>query len=119
MEGLTLASGQAFSCTVTQKELVRQAEDQPELPCSSIDVQLQEGEAAVSCRIGLLTLRAVGVVEVNECQISIHIVRGTAGFVQVAQQMIDANIQRIPVGHVCVEAVEIKEGALQVRGYGR
>jgi len=119
IQGLTLEPGQSFDCTFDQQELTQRLGEQPDLPCSSVDVVLENGEAVVTCHMGLLELTAVGVVEVEECEMSIRIVRGTAGFAQLAQEMLEANAQLFPIDRICVESAEIGDGTIEISGYGR
>jgi len=115
---LTLAPGQSFTCSVTDDELVDQITKVPDLPCSDVQIAFDDGEIQVSCRIGI-RLTAVGELSVQNCQATMAIVRGTPGFTQVVQTLLDQYAVLLPYDRVCVEEATAGDGVLTVSGYGK
>jgi hypothetical protein len=115
---LTLAPGQSFTCSVTDDELVAQVAKVPDLPCSDVQIEFDDGEIQVSCRMGV-RLTAVGELSVQDCRATMEIVRGTPGFTQVVQTLLDQYVVLLPYDRVCVEGATVGEGVLTVSGYGK
>ena len=53
------------------------------------------------------------------CRMSIQIVRGTIGFTQVVQELLDEHAQLVPYDAICVEAATVGDGEIEIKGYGR
>jgi hypothetical protein len=115
---LTLVSGQSFTCSVSDQELVAEIAKVPDLPCSNVQVAFTDGEIQVSCRMGI-RLSAVGEITVQNCQATMQVVRGTPGFTQVVQALLDQYASLAPYDRVCVEEATVGEGVLTVSGYGK
>ena len=115
---LTLMPGQAFACTVSQEALNEQLRQQPDLPCSDVGVTLTDGEIRLVCQMGI-RLTATGTVDVQDCRMSITIVKGTIGFTQVVQTLLDEGLLLVPYDKVCVEQATVGNGEIAVSGYGR
>ena len=115
---LTLAPGQSFTCSVTDDELVDQIAKVPDLPCSDVQIAFDDGEIQVSCRMGI-RLTAVGELSVQDCRATMAIVRGTPGFTQVVQTLLDQYAVLLPYDRVCVEEATVGDGVLTVSGYGK
>ena len=115
---LTLAPGQSFTCTVADDELVEQVSKVPDLPCSDVQVEFADGEIQVSCRMGI-RLTAVGELSVQNCQATMEIVRGTPGFTQVVQTLLDQYAGLLSNDRVCIEETTVEDGVLTVSGYGK
>jgi hypothetical protein len=115
---MSIAPGQSFRCTVRQEQLSAQIARQPNVPCSEIEVTLDDGQIAVSCRMGL-RLSATGVVETKDCRASIRVTRATMGFTQIVQELLDENMQLVPYDLICVEQVEIDDGQMTIAGHAR
>jgi len=113
---LCIAPGQSFQCTVRQEQLSAQIAQQPNVPCSEVKVTLDDGQIAVSCRMGL-RLSATGVVEIEDCRASIRVTRATMGFTQIVQELLDENMQLMPYDLICVEQVEIDDGQMTIAGH--
>jgi hypothetical protein len=115
---LTIVPGQQFACTIRQEDLTRRINQQPDIPCSDVSITMANGEVQVTCWLGV-KLNATGVVRVGNCRMSIRIVRGTVGFTQVVQNLLDTNAQLVPYDAICVEQATIGDGEIAIRGYGR
>ena len=115
---LTIVPGQRFACTIGQDALTERINEQPDVPCTDVTVTMADGEIRVTCRMGV-RLNAVGVVDVDDCRVSIQIVRGTIGFTQVVQALLDANTQLIPYDAICIEQAEVTDGQIEIEGHGR
>ena len=50
---------------------------------------------------------------------TIQIVKGTVGFTQVVQDLLDASSQLIPYDAICVEQATVADGEIRLSGYGR
>ena len=50
---------------------------------------------------------------------SIRIVRGTIGFVQAVQSLLDANAHLVPHDVICIEEAKVGDGEIAISGYGR
>ena len=118
MEGLTIAPGQQFFCTIGQQDLTRRINQQPDLPCTNVEVTFASGEIGLTCSLGI-KLQATGVVQVENCRMSIRIVKGTVGFTQVVQGLIDEYAQLVPEDLICVEEATVGDGVVEISGYGR
>jgi hypothetical protein len=114
---LTLVAGQQFACTISQEALTARLRQQPDLPCSEIGVALDDGEVRLTCQMGI-RLNATGVVQVQDCRASVRIVRGTIGFTQVIQNLIDQNAGLVPDA-ICVEEATVAHGEIAISGHGR
>ena len=111
-------SGQRFSCTIGQQDLTDRINQQPDVPCTNVQVTFADGEIGLACTVGI-RLRATGVTEVENCRVSIRIVKGTIGFTQVVQGLIDEYAQLVPEDLICVEEATVGDGTITVSGYGR
>ena len=115
---MTIIPGQQFECTIRQEDLSAKINQQPDIPCDDVSITMANDEVQVTCRMGI-KLNAVGVVDVNDCRMSIRIVRGTIGFAQVVQNLLDANAQLVPYDVICVEQATVGDGTIAISGYGR
>jgi len=61
----------------------------------------------------------VGELSVQDCRATMDIVRGTPGFTQVVQTLLDQYVVLLPYDRVCVEEATVGEGVLTVSGYGK
>jgi hypothetical protein len=115
---LTIVPGQQFACTIHQQDLSAKINQQPDIPCNDVSISMANDEVQVTCRMGI-KLNAIGVVDVDDCRMSIRIVRGTIGFVQAVQSLLDANAQLVPYDVICVEQATVGDGTIAISGYGR
>jgi hypothetical protein len=115
---LTISPGQRFSCTIGQQDLTAWINQQPDVPCTNVEITFAGGEVGLACSVGI-TLRAVGVVQVDNCRVSVRIVKGTIGFTQVVQGLIDQYAVLVPEDLICFEEVTVGDGVVEIRGYGR
>jgi hypothetical protein len=116
---ITLAPGQAFVCTIDEQQLTEQLDARPENPCADTNVAFRDdGRVYVTCRMGL-TMRATGVVEVDDCRMDLRIISGTFGFAQLIQGLIDQNEAFMPYNRICIDDAEVSEGQITVWGHGR
>jgi hypothetical protein len=115
---LTIVSGQRFDCTISQEQLTEQINQQPGIPCADVRITLQDGEITVVCWVGL-KLSATGVAVVEDCRMRIQVTRGTVGFKQKVQELLDANAESVPYDAICIDEVEIADGEIRIGGYGR
>jgi hypothetical protein len=115
---LTIVPGQQFACTIYAADLSKRINQQPDIPCSDVSIAMADDEVQLTCRMGI-RLNATGVVQVSDCRMSIQIVRGTIGFTQVVQDLLDQNAQLVPYDLICVEEATIGEGKVEISGYGR
>ncbi len=118
LSSLTIAPGQPFTCTIDDQALNEQIAEYPDLPCSELEVRFTDGEVRMVCKMGI-RMTAAGVVEVDDCQASIRIVRGTVGFAQAVQTLLDEYTQLAPYDVVCIEEATLGEGTITISGRGR
>jgi hypothetical protein len=115
---LTIVPGQRFTCTIHESDLTKRISQQPGIPCSDVNITFADDEVQLTCRMRI-RLRAVGTVKAENCRMSIQIVRGTIGFTQVVQELLDENAQLVPYDLICVEEATIGDGEIEIKGYGR
>jgi hypothetical protein len=115
---IELAPGQTFSCSVTEEELTKLANDYPESPCNETTITLEDGEIEVTCDIGIkmsATLRAI----VEDCRIQLDVLRGTLGFRQIVQELISTQFDVIQYDDICVDSMVVDQGRITITGRGR
>lgn len=110
--------GQQFTCTIHEDDLTEQINRQPDIPCSNVNITFADDEVQLTCQMGI-RLKAIGAVKAENCRMSIQIVRGTIGFTQVVQELLDENAQLVPYDVICVEEATIGDGEIEIKGYGR
>ena len=118
MATIELAPGQAFSCSVTEEELTRLANDYPESPCSETAVELEDGEIEVTCHIGI-KMSATLVAIAENCLNRLEVLGGTMGFRQIVQEIIRTQFDVIQYDTICVDSVVADDGQITVAGHGR
>jgi hypothetical protein len=115
---MTILPGQRFSCAIGQQDLTDRINQQPDVPCTDVQVAFENGEIRLTCAMGI-RLQAIGAAQVADCRLSIRIVRGTIGFTQVVQGLIDESAQLVPEELICVEEATVGDGVIEISGYGR
>jgi hypothetical protein len=81
-------------------------------------VTLTDGEIRLVCQMGI-KMTATGVVDVQDCHMVITIVKGTIGFAQVVQTLLDEGLLLVPYDKVCIEQATVGDGVIAMSGYGR
>jgi hypothetical protein len=123
-EGLTdlanmrLAPGQRFECTVRQETLTALATSYEDSPCSETRFTLDNGEIRVECRMGV-TMSATLAVRAQGCRIALQVLKGTMGFKNVVQELIETQFNAIRYDDICMEQIVVDDGRISVSGYGR
>jgi hypothetical protein len=115
---MDVAPGQRFVCTAHQDQITEQLRSTSNVPCREVSVSFDEGRFTLECKMGI-TVRAVGVVTTEACQLDVVIVEGTVGFADAAQLMVDALLPNLSSEGVCLDRVVIDEGEVELAGYGR
>lgn len=118
LAGIQLAPGQTFNCTLHEEELTELANNYPDSPCSQTRFTLDDGEIGVECRMGL-RMQATLVAETENCRLELEVVRGTVGFKQIVQELIATQFDVIQYDTICIDQIEIDDGAITLAGYGR
>jgi hypothetical protein len=115
---MSIAPGQRFDCTVSQEYLNQQVSRVPDLPCSDVNITLQDGLVKLSCRLGI-KVSATLEVEAEACQLRLRVTKAPLGTAQMLQDVIDTQTAAIPYEAICVERATVGEGQIEVSGYGR
>jgi len=113
-----LAPGQTFRCTIGQQELTDLANTYPDSPCSEARFEFDDGEIDVECRMGV-RMQATLAAQAQNCRVGVKVLRGTAVFKRVVQELITTQFNVIRYDTICVDQLEIDNGQLTVGGYGR
>jgi hypothetical protein len=117
LNGLSLVSGQAFRCSVTEEELNAALAAQPELPCQPVSLALVDGEIELTCGIAGFDLRIAMALEVADCRADIRVVGGAPGLTEFLEDQIAQYVELVPYDQVCVERAEVTAGVATVEGY--
>ena len=114
---LTVVPGQDFECTISQERLTEQLQRIPDLPCSIVTATLDNGQMELACRI-FIKVSVIVELEARDCKPVVRVVGGTAGFADVVQDMIDAEMGKLPYDVACIEQIAIDDGEMTISGYG-
>jgi hypothetical protein len=118
VDELTVAPGQRFKCTVHQDQITQELDAVPDLPCSNIDVTLDNGQIEVICQV-FFQVRIAAAVQAKDCWVDVKVTEGPMGLVSEIEDMIQTELARAPKDEVCIEEIAIDDGQMTVSGYGR
>jgi hypothetical protein len=115
---MQLAPGQRFECTIQEETLTDLANSYAESPCSETRFKFDNGEIEVQCHMGLAMSAALEA-QVQDCRVALRVLRGTFGFTGIVQEMIRTQFDNIRYDSVCIEQVDVDDGAATIAGHGR
>jgi hypothetical protein len=115
---MSIASGQRFDCAISEEYLNQQVSRVPDLPCSDVNITLQDGLVKLSCRLAI-RISATMEVKAEGCRLSLRVIKAPLGTAQVLQDVIDTQMAVIPYDAICFERAAVSQGQIEISGYGR
>jgi hypothetical protein len=115
---MRIAPGQRFDCTISEEYLNQQVSQVPDLPCSDVNITLQDGLVKLSCRMAI-RVNAAMEVEAEGCRLNLRVTKAPLGTARILQDLIDTQTAIVPYDAVCVEQATVGEGQIEISGYGR